>query len=317
MAYFSAKHLGTGQFYLMTIKDREGQPLDGRAAYRLTIPANAPVRLYWSATVYDRATHALIRDQQRFSRSSQSPGILTNTDGTVDVYFGPKSPEGQESNWIATNPDGGFEVLFRFYGPEKSLFDRTWKLPDIKKQSTGDAVPVTAENFARAESDLYFGGVVKDGGFGKFHHNRELTLLDRQTVIRMNRDTLYSGGVFDLDAGPVTITLPDSGERFMSMQVINEDHFTTAVFYGPASHTLDRRSMGTRYVVAAIRILVNPADPKDLERVHKLQDAIKVEQADLGKFEVPTWDRASQRKVAGRPAHARLNVARLQADVRS
>ncbi len=79
----------------------------------------------------------------------------------------------------------------------------------------GEAVPVNADNFARAESDLYFGGVVKDDGFGKFHHNREPTPLDKQTVIRMNRDTLYSGAVFDLDAGPVTVTLPDVGERFM------------------------------------------------------------------------------------------------------
>ncbi len=213
MAYFSAKHLGAGQFYLMTIRDKEGQALEGRSTYRLTVPANAPVKLYWSATVYDRATHALIREQQRFSRSSQSPGLQMNADGTVNIYFGPNAPEGQGSNWIATNPDGRFEVLFRFYGPEKSLFDKSWKLPDIEKQTAGDAVAVTAENFARAESDLYFGGIVKDGGFGKLYHNLELTPLDRQKVIRMNRDTLYSAGVFDLDAGPVTITLPDAGAQ--------------------------------------------------------------------------------------------------------
>jgi hypothetical protein len=249
MAYFSAKHLGAGQFYLMTIKDRDGRSFDGRATYRLTVPANVPVRLYWSATVYDRATHALIRGLPRFSRSSQSPGLRKAVDGSVDVYFGPKAPEGQESNWIPTSPEGRFEVLFRFYGPEKPLFDRTWKLPDIVRHSTGDAV--TAENFARAESDLYFAGVIKDGGFGRFHHNRELTPLDRQTVIRMNRDTLYSGALFDLDAGPVTITLPDAGKRFMSMQVIDEDHFTPAVHYGAGARTLNRETIGTRYVLTA------------------------------------------------------------------
>jgi hypothetical protein len=76
------------------------------------------------------------------------------------------------------------------------------------------AVPVTVDNFARAESDLYMGATAKDGGFGKFHHNRTPTEIDKQTVIRMNRDTLYSGAVFDLDAGPVTITMPDAGKRF-------------------------------------------------------------------------------------------------------
>ena len=85
------------------------------------------------------------------------------------------------------------------------------------------AIVVTPDNFPRAESDLFFSGVVKDGGFGKFMHRREPTPIARQTVIRMNRDTLYSAAVFDLDAGPVTITLPDPGKRFLSMQVIDED----------------------------------------------------------------------------------------------
>ena len=132
MAYFSAKHLGTGQFYLMTIVDKQGRALDGGSTYRLNVPANPPVKLYWSATVYDRATHALIRDQRWFSRGSNTPGLQNNADGSVDIYFGPKPPAGKDSNWVPTNPSGQFEVLFRFYGPEKPLFDKTWKLPDIE-----------------------------------------------------------------------------------------------------------------------------------------------------------------------------------------
>src|SRR3954469_14429514 len=81
-------------------------------------------------------------------------------------------------------------------------------------------VRVTVDNFPRAESDSYFGRFVKDGGFGKFHHERELADIDHQTVIRLNRDTLYSFGVFDLDAGPVTVILSDAGERYMALQVI-------------------------------------------------------------------------------------------------
>jgi hypothetical protein len=132
-AFFSAKHLGTGQYYLMTIKDKQGQPFSGAAIYRLTVPANAPVKQYWSATVYNCATHAFIRDVQRSSRSSQNPDLQKNRDGSVDVYFAPKAPADKESNWVPTNADGQFEVLFRFYGPEKPLFDKTWKLPDIEK----------------------------------------------------------------------------------------------------------------------------------------------------------------------------------------
>jgi hypothetical protein len=163
---------------------------------------------------------------------------------------------------------------------------------------SGSANPVTVDNFIRAESDLYLGGVLKDSGAtGKFNHRRELASLDHQTVIRLNRDTLYSSAVFDLDAGPVTITLPDAGKRFMSMQVVNEDHYVPQVSYGPGARTLTRDQVGTRYAVVAIRTLVDPNDPKDLEQVHKLQDAIQVEQKSPGKFEVPNWDPGSQKRV--------------------
>lgn len=165
-------------------------------------------------------------------------------------------------------------------------------------QTSATAVPVTVDNFIRAESDVYFGGLIKDsGGIGIFAHRREPARIDNQTVIRLNRDTLYSSAVFDLDAGPVTITLPDAGKRFMSLQVINEDHYVPSVFYGAGSYTLDKEKVGTRYVATAVRTLVDPTDPKDLQEVHALQDAIKVEQASPGTFEVPAWDPASQKKV--------------------
>jgi hypothetical protein len=132
-AFFTQKHPGTGQFYLMTIKDNDGQNFDGNKNYRLTVPTNTPVNQYWSATVYDRVTHSLIRDMPRSGRGSQSQGLQKNADGSVDIYFGPKAPAGKDSNWVPTNPSGQFEVLFRFYGPEKPLFDKTWKLPDIER----------------------------------------------------------------------------------------------------------------------------------------------------------------------------------------
>jgi hypothetical protein len=132
-AFFSAKHLGAGQYYLMTIKDKNGSSFEGSGSYKLTVPANAPVKQYWSATVYDRATHAFIRNMSHPNRSSQTPELRKNGDGSVDIFFAPKAPAGKESNWIPTDPKGEFEVLFRLYGPEKALFDKTWVLPDIEK----------------------------------------------------------------------------------------------------------------------------------------------------------------------------------------
>ncbi|MET0350674.1 MAG: DUF1254 domain-containing protein [Rhizobacter sp.] len=158
-------------------------------------------------------------------------------------------------------------------------------------------VPVTVDTFIRAESDLYFTGLVKQGGLGKLLHRRQPADIDHQTVIRLNRDTFYTSGVFDLDAGPVTITLPDAGQRFMSLQVINEDHYTPNVHYGGGTYTLNKDNVGTRYVVAAIRTLVDPSSPDDIQAVHRLQDAMRVSQASVGTFEVPAWDPASQKKV--------------------
>jgi hypothetical protein len=170
---------------------------------------------------------------------------------------------------------------------------------EIAAAKADDTVPVTVDNFVRAESDLYMGNLARDaGGTGKFLHHREVSDIANQAVIRLNRDTLYSAIVLDLDAGPATITLPDAGDRFMSMQLINEDQYTVAVNYGAGSYPLSREAVGTRYLVAAIRTLVDPNDPDDVKAVHALQDAIAVDQpGGPGRFEVPDWDPASQKTV--------------------
>jgi hypothetical protein len=159
------------------------------------------------------------------------------------------------------------------------------------------SIPVTVETYNRAESDASFAGVVARDAFGKLLHMRALKPLDQQTVVRPNRDTLYSEGVFDLEAGPVTIALPDAGKRFVSLQVIDGEDYTPAVYYGGGRYTLTRAEIGTRYFMALIRTLVDPNDPADLAAVHALQDAIAVEQHDPGKFEVPDWDEASLHEI--------------------
>jgi hypothetical protein len=163
--------------------------------------------------------------------------------------------------------------------------------------STPAVVPVTADNFVRAESDMYFASMVKQaGGIGRFFHRRELPL--EGTGVRPNRDTLYSEAVFDLDAGPVTITLPDAGSRFLTMIVIDEDHYAQEVVYGAGDYSYTQAQIGTRYIFTAVRTLVDPANPEDITQVHALQDAIKVKQpGGPGRFEAPNWDQASQKKV--------------------
>ncbi len=160
-----------------------------------------------------------------------------------------------------------------------------------------EPVKVTTDNFIRAESDLFMGGIAQSGAFEAWDHTREPSPLDRQTVIRLNRDTLYSAIIFDLDAGPATVTLPDTGGRFISLQAISEDHYTPFVHYEPGTYDLTRENVGTRYVLVGIRILVDPTDPEDVKAVQALQDRLEFTHAGTGTFEVPEWDMESQSAV--------------------
>jgi hypothetical protein len=162
---------------------------------------------------------------------------------------------------------------------------------------TSEAELLTIENYNRAQSDVYFAGVVKLGGFGKFRHGRELAPPVQRGIPRPNRDTLYSFAIADLDAGPVTITLPDAGKRYMGMQAVNQDQYTTATYYEAGPHTLTRGMIGTRYAIAVVRFLVDFSNKDDLRQVHALQDEIKFNQKRTGTFEIPHWDEASLKKI--------------------
>src|SRR6478736_2620567 len=162
----------------------------------------------------------------------------------------------------------------------------TQTMSSTKSITLNESITVTLDNFIRAETDMYFRNSVADGGLGKLRHRRKMADIDKQDVVRMNRDTIYSSGVFDLEAAPVTIVLPDAGERFMSMQVISQDHFTIEVVYGSGSVTYTKDRVGTRYVFIIIRTLADPENEADMKTANEMQDAIKVEQQSNGNFEI-------------------------------
>lgn len=133
IAYFSPKNLGPAQFYVLSIKDASGQPFLGKQTYQLTIPADAPAKQYWSVTAYDAETHALIKGMSHASRASNVKELQKNPDGSADLYFGPQAPQGKEANWVPVDPERGFELMFRIYGPQPDFFEKKWKLPDAVK----------------------------------------------------------------------------------------------------------------------------------------------------------------------------------------
>ena len=124
--------LGSGSFYFGTFHDGSGNALEGGNNYRLRVPANVPVREFWSVTVYSLETASFFLNAPNLTLGSLDKALRRNADGTVDIYFGPKPPSGQESNWLYTAAGQKWFPWFRLYGPEKAVFDKSFKLPDIE-----------------------------------------------------------------------------------------------------------------------------------------------------------------------------------------
>jgi hypothetical protein len=155
------------------------------------------------------------------------------------------------------------------------------------------AARVNVDNFARAETNRMFAGILaRTGGVGRWFHDRELGALDQQTVIRQNRDTFYSAAVVDISGGP-TLTLPDGGDRYVSAMVVNQDHYINEVLHGPGPHELTVARFDTPFVLLAVRIMVDPNDPADVAAVHALQDQIALDAAPQEAFVLPEYDEAS------------------------
>lgn len=133
LGFAPPKKLGSASFYLLGGRDVKGIELDGSKNYELLIPPNVPVRQFWAVTVYDLRTAGFIKDAPRTELNSYQQ-IQKNADGSVTVFFGPTSPKGKKSNWIYTAPGIPWFTIFRFYGPEKALFDKTWKLEEIEEK---------------------------------------------------------------------------------------------------------------------------------------------------------------------------------------
>ncbi len=130
------KMVGLGSQYAWTARDSQGDALDGGKYYRLRLPANVPVKDFWSVILYSNQTRSMIQTDQRFpSVSSQTKGLLRNADGTVDVFFGPKAPAGKEVNWVQTVPGTGWNTILRLYGPLEPWFAKTWRPGDIEPVS--------------------------------------------------------------------------------------------------------------------------------------------------------------------------------------
>jgi hypothetical protein len=132
-AAMAPKRPGPSSAYLSAYKDKAGAWLDGGRSYRLRVPPNPPIKLFWSVTVYDVDTRALILNEQKIADRSSRMDLRKNADASVDIYCGPKAPAGFEKNWVPTVPGKNWFAYFRFYQPTEAYFDRSWPLPDFEQ----------------------------------------------------------------------------------------------------------------------------------------------------------------------------------------
>lgn len=126
---------GTGSAYALTFRDAAGDYLDGGRTYTVTLPGPIPAKDFWAFTVYDNQTRSLLpTDQKAAGMDSNSPGLKKNADGGATIWFGPKAPLGNETNWVQTMPGKGYNLILRLYGPLQPWFNKTWQPGDLKRQ---------------------------------------------------------------------------------------------------------------------------------------------------------------------------------------
>jgi hypothetical protein len=152
---------------------------------------------------------------------------------------------------------------------------------------------VDALNFVRAETDRYFDDLLaRSGGVNRWQHIREPAPVDQQAVVRLNRDTLYSSAIVDVSEG-ATLTMPESGTRYQTAMVVDQDHYIDHVFDRPGEYRLEAAMFPTSHVALAVRTLVDPADPADAAAVAELQDQLHIEATSASSPVHPQWDSAS------------------------
>jgi hypothetical protein len=162
---------------------------------------------------------------------------------------------------------------------------------DLQAQELGTKVNVL--NYVRAKTAFHFDRVLmRSGSINSLGHVRQPISINQQNSRRMNRDTLYSSAVIDISQG-ASFSMPDSGGRYMSAAVINQDHYINKIFHGPGEYTLTLDEFDTPFVLLVIRILVNAADPADINIANNLQNLFTVKSQSAKAFMHDNYDSVS------------------------
>ena len=280
--------------------DTDGHKLDAsKNRYSLQFAPGQlpPVNAFWSLTMYELPSSLLTANplSRYLINSPMLPDIKKDADGGITLYMQKDSPgKDKEPNWLPT-PNGPFFMVLRLYWPQKDAIDGTWKQPPLMAAAQDQAtssVTVMPETYIRAETDRAFlGGAMQAGGVNRWDHTRAPTSVDQQPIVRMNKDTLYSGAIIDTEGG-ATITVPEiPGDRYLSVLLIDNDHYVPNVIYTSGTHKLPP---DTKYLGAVIRIqLFDANDLEEIAQVNKLQDQIVITANSADPLPPFKWNMAS------------------------
>jgi hypothetical protein len=133
---------GAGSLYWLGLHDENGAYLDGGKTYKLTVPQPVPASLFWSVTVYDALTRSEIQTEQRRAALRSLFELKGDGNPHLELYFGPRAPDGGEQRWIRTIPGRGWFAYFRIYGPEEAALDHSWRPGDFVPMRHGDSAEV-------------------------------------------------------------------------------------------------------------------------------------------------------------------------------
>jgi hypothetical protein len=219
--------------------DASGQLLNGAKRYTLSFEPGQlpPVNSFWSLTMYEQPASLLVANQinRYLLNSPMLPQFKRDADGGLTFVVQNERPgEEMVANWLPA-PTGPFSMIMRLYWPKAEALDGAWKQPPALET-------VTPETYIRAETDRNFQNIVamNGGAVNTFYHFRNPTPLKQQTVVRMNKDTLYSGAIVDTSGG-ATVTLPQVPDgRYMSILLVDNDHYCPEVFYTAGVHELPK-----------------------------------------------------------------------------
>ena len=103
---------GKGAFYMIAFEDADGHALDGDMSYRVNLPANIPAQLFWSVTLYEAENASGLANGRPFPSLGKLDQPAQNSDGSTELYIGPKAPDGKVGNWLATAPGPDFSRSF-------------------------------------------------------------------------------------------------------------------------------------------------------------------------------------------------------------